>query len=506
MYADSALSLIPPVGVIILVFLTRRVVLSLFVGILLAGILLSQSLLGTIEYVFYSLIAVFYDQNGGEIVYSNFYIFGFLVILGILTQAMSYSGGMAAFVYWARKRIKSATGSEFFAFIAGIIIFIDDYFNALTVGQISQSINDINRSTRERLAYIIDSTSAPVCILMPLSSWGAYIIGLLGGMQEGNHFQTLLSSIWSNFYAWFALLAVFLTIYWRINLPAMRKNCNVGVQKRTDGDSKGTSIWFLILPIFVLIVLIAFFLFYSGFVQLQKQQQEVHLIAILGEAQTPFALFYGGLLTLVFTLFLTSSRIHLRSFPMIFNKGFMIMLPANLILIFAWAIAPAIREDLQTGIYLAKISEEWLQMSLMNPDMIVPIVLFLVSGFIAFATGTSWGTFAIMLPIALGIAEVNHFDTILCIAAVLSGAVYGDHASPISDTTILSATGAGCSVQSHFITQFPYVTTVACVALVSFGVAGITNVWLGYLVGGLLLLGIFGIYKRFYGGEIVLKS
>ena len=171
MYADSALSLVVPLCVIALVFITRRVVLSLFVGILLAGIMLEDSAFKVLQYIFNALFSVFYSE--GEVQSNALYVFGFLILLGILTQLMQCSGGMNAFVHWARERVKSARGSEFVAFIAGIIIFIDDYFNALSVGQIARPLNDANHSTRERLAYIIDSTSAPICILMPISSWGA---------------------------------------------------------------------------------------------------------------------------------------------------------------------------------------------------------------------------------------------------------------------------------------------------------------------------------------------
>ena len=176
------------------------------------------------------------------------------------------------------------------------------------------------------------------------------------------------------------------------------------------------------------------------------------------------------------------------------------MLPACLILILAWAIGPIIKDDLSTGVYLATLSKAYLESSTINPHIAIVVVSFAISGFIAFCTGTSWATFAIMIPIASSLAEVNNVDLILVISAVLSGAVYGDHASPISDTTILSATGAGCSVQSHFITQLPYVSIVAAITLVSFGVAGgLDSVLWGYVVGLLLMFGVFFVFKKMYG-------
>lgn len=497
MYADSAWSLAVPLCVIVLVFLTRRVVLSLLVGIVLAGILMTFSPMGTVEYAFFKILDVFYERESSELNLSSFYVFGFLIVLGVLTQVMFHSGGIAAFVSWAKQRIKTARNSEFLAFVAGIVIFIDDYFNALAVGQISKSINDANHSTRERLAYIIDSTAAPVCILMPLSSWGAYIIGIMNGLIEGqSSFMLLITSIWANFYAWFALLAVFLTIQWQINLPAMRKNQNIGVSDFLNEDLEHkSSLWLLLIPIASLLVFIIAFLLYSGY----EVVGSFDVIAILAETQTAFSLFWGGLCSLLVALLCSFKQLKLKMMFPIIKDGFMAMLPANCILVFAWAIGPIIKQDMQTGIYLANISKEWLSSGLLAPSLIVPVMIFIVSGFIAFCTGTSWGTFAIMLPIGVAMADANNTDAMLAISATLSGAVYGDHTSPISDTTILSATGAGCSVQSHFITQLPYATSTAFVALLCFGVSGISHSLLaGYAIGLIGLVGLFGFYKKHY--------
>ncbi|MDA3967001.1 MULTISPECIES: Na+/H+ antiporter NhaC family protein [Helicobacter] len=495
MYVDSALSLVVPLVVILLVLITRQVVLSLFVGIVLAGFMLKDSFFESLEYVYSSISSVFYSD--GEVSVSSLYVFLFLVLLGILTQIMQSSGGMKAFVIWARERVNSPKGSEFLAFIAGIVIFIDDYFNALTVGQIARPLNDANHSTRERLAYIIDSTSAPICILMPISSWGAYILGITSGLIEGESgFSVLVSSIWGNYYAWFALLAVFLTIYWQINLSVMRNNQNVGIDSADElkySDRCG-NIWMLIIPIFSLIVFVGFFIFFTGY----KATNSLNPIDMLSSAETGFSLFFGGLCALVISIFVSYKNIELKDYFHIVKDGFISMLPAILILILAWSIGPVIKNDLQTGVYLANISKDYLATSQLSIELIVPVILFLISGFIALCTGTSWGTFAIMLPIGAAIAIQNDVNITLSISAVLAGAVYGDHASPISDTTILSATGAGCSVQSHFITQLPYATTTAFVSVISFGVAGYFNsLLLGYIVGIVGIVGIFWFYKSF---------
>ncbi|MDO7253416.1 Na+/H+ antiporter NhaC family protein [Helicobacter sp. faydin-H76] len=493
-----------------MVFATKRVVLSLFVGIVLGGVMMNyQHLMGTFNYIYEKISTVLYSfeptQDGTSILvlkYSSIYVFGFLIVLGILTQTISHSGAVNAFVKWARHRIKTPQGSEFIAFIAGIIIFIDDYFNALTVGQISKSLNDANHSTRERLAYVIDSTSAPVCILMPISSWGAYILGIMHSSvpeSVGDGLFVLIHSVWSNYYAWFALLAVFLTIYWQINLPAMVKNKNIGVRDFLSSEElnkPSSSVWLLIVPVIVLIISIAFMILWTGF----EAGRQNTLFSMLKNTDTAFSLFYGGLFALIVSVLISIRHLNKSSFILMVTDGIKSMLPAILILILAWAIGPVISDDMQTGVYLANISKDFLSES---AGLAMPMVLFAISGFIAFATGTSWGTFAIMLPIGVSLAIASGGDAILCISSVLAGAVYGDHASPISDTTILSATGAGCSVQSHFITQFPYASTAAVVAMISFGVASFSSsIMIGYVIGIILLVGIFYYYKAFLSKKI----
>lgn len=501
MYADSALSLVVPLSVIALVFITRRVTLSLFCGIVIAAVMMSDSVSASLSYVWGHISGVFYsiDERGKiELASNGLYVFGFLLILGILSQLISYSGGVGAFVAWARGRVTSPRGSEFVAFIAGIVIFIDDYFNALSVGQMSKSLNDANGSTRERLAYIIDSTSAPICILMPLSSWGAYIIGILDSKHlalESGAFLTLLASIWHNYYAWLALLIVFLSIYWQIYFGAMRTRVNVGVKAVDERKHSSSSVWLLIAPIFLLICSVAAMLFYSGYVE----SGSLSPIVMLQNTQTGFALFWGGLFALCVSVALCIRHLETDSIVPIIRYGIGSMMPAIVILICAWAIGPIINEDMQTGQYLANLAQENLAQ---YAGAILPVLVFVISGFIAFATGTSWGTFAIMLPIAATMAQLCGADYVLSLSAVLAGAVYGDHASPISDTTILSATGAGCNAQSHFVTQLPYVSFAALWALVGFGVASATGlVVLGWACGVCGAVGVLYMCKARYALE-----
>lgn len=502
MYADSALSLVVPLVVIALVFITRRVTLSLFCGIVIAAVMMSDSVSASLGYIWGHISGVFYsiDESGKiELASNGLYVFGFLLILGILSQLIAYSGGVGAFVAWARGRVTSPRGSEFVAFIAGIVIFIDDYFNALSVGQMSKSLNDANGSTRERLAYIIDSTSAPICILMPLSSWGAYIIGILDSKHlalESGAFLTLVASVWHNYYAWLALLVVFLSIYWQLYFPAMRTRVNVGIKIAEAGHKHSiSSVWLLIAPIFLLICSVAAMLFYSGY----AQSGSFNPIVMLQNTQTGFALFWGGLFALCISVVLCLRHLETDSIVPIVRYGIGSMMPAILILICAWAIGPIINEDMQTGQYLANLAQENLAQ---YAGAILSVLVFVISGFIAFATGTSWGTFAIMLPIAATMAQLCGADYLLSLSAVLAGAVYGDHASPISDTTILSATGAGCNAQSHFVTQLPYVSFAALWALVGFGVASATGlVVLGWACGVCGAVGVLYICKARYALE-----
>lgn len=507
-YSDSILSLAVPIFVIVMVFITRKVALSLLLGILLGGVLsYYHQPLNILLYVYENISSVFYsfdDSGNFSISYSSVYVFGFLILLGILTQIILYSGAINSFVNWAHKRVSNPKSSEFIAFIAGIVIFVDDYFNALTVGQISKSLNDANKSSRERLAYIIDSTSAPICILMPISSWGAYIIGVMDKevpKNLGDGLFLLTNSIWSNYYAWFALLAVFLTILWQINLPSMQRNVNVDVKDLLDKhyfDEKSSSIWLLIIPIFTLMISISSILFWSGY----KASDEPTLINILANTNTAFSLFYGGLITIVISVLVSIKHLRLSYTYEIIKRGFLSMLPAIIILVLAWSIGPVIRDDMQTGVYLANISKEFMSNDFLS---LIPAILFIISAFIAFATGTSWGTFAIMIPIGVGIISASNGDVMLGISAILAGAVFGDHSSLISDTTILSATGAGCSVQSHFITQLPYVSSVAIVSLISFIIAGILdNILSGYIFGVCGILVLFYVYKKYFSKPIIL--
>lgn len=501
MYADSALSLVAPLCVIMLVFITKRIIASLLIGILIAGLMLGFTqytnifdlAIYTLSFTYESILSVFYKDSMLKL--SNIYIFGFLFMLGVITELIYHSGGISAFVKWAKNKIDTARKAEFLTFIAGIVIFIDGYFNALIVGQATKSLNDANNSTRERLAYIVDSTAAPMCALVPISSLGAYMLGILATLDEKQGFFLLISSIWGNYYAWFAILIVFLTILWQVNLPAMQRNKNVGIKKlHTEQNTQNQgNIFLLIIPIISLIISVGFLMFYSGY----RASNNLHIMDMLAHTDGGFALFWGGAFALLITISISRKNINKKSFIPIINVAFKSIVPVSVILILAWSIGGVIKNDLQTGIYLANLSKTLLDANSLNAHIVIPLIVFAISSIIAFCTGTSWGTLAIMLPIGLSIAKAHGLDFAFIISAVLSGAIYGDHASPISDTTILSATGSGCSVQSHFITQLQYANIAVLISFVGFCVAGgFGSIFAGHIVGIICIIGIFWWVKN----------
>ena len=505
MNLESLLSILLPAIVLLLVFLTKRLIFSLAVGLCLGAVFVNfHTPMQIPEYLLSKFLSVFRYVSEGE-VQINWYaihIFIFLALLGVLPQVFIHSGSINSFVKWAHSKVKDPRSSEWIIFVAGCVIFIDDQFNALTLGRSMRPLSDASGLSRERLAYIIDSTSAPVCILLPLSSWGAYIVGILNGVlpDPSKSVGILSASIGVNFYAWFALFAVFLSILWRIHLPVMRKNFNVGVglsEIERDAQKEG-SMWALILSIFTLVFVTLGMIFYTGY----QKVQALEFQKIVENTNISLSVLIGGICATLFALLLSSKTIKSEEYVQIFKEGIKISLPSIIILILAWAIGDVVRYDLKTGEHLsaliAGIGGE-------NLSKALPLILFVFSIAIAFATGTSWGCFAVMIPVGITLALHSGLDLVVATSAILAGAIYGDHISPISDTTILTSAGTGCSVQSHFITQLPYASISAICAFVSFGIISWSNsLLLAYAVGGILLVGIFYYLKIRY--ELVQNS
>ena len=493
-FASSPLSLLPPLVALSLAIITRRVLVSLGVGIVLGAVLLNDySLINAAGYVGTTVSSVFIEDGG--INTWNMSIVGFLILLGMMTALLTLSGGTRAFAEWAQTRVKSKRGSKLLAAFLGVFIFVDDYFNSLAVGAISRPVTDRFYVSRAKLAYILDSTAAPMCVIMPASSWGAYIMTIIGGIlvshgiTEYSALGAYVRLIPMNFYAIFALLMVFAVAWFGLAIGKMRDHeiaasRGHGFSKEQADDSQeahelneeldiveseGGKVSDLVLPIVFLIVATIASMLYTGGQALAADGHEFNLLGAFENTDVGMSLIYGGLVGLVVALLTVFKQgIATREITRTLWIGAKSMFGAILILVFAWTIGSVIG-DMNTGKYLSLLAQ-----GNINPHWL-PVILFLLSGLMAFSTGTSWGTFGIMLPIAGDMAGATDLALMLpMLSAVLAGSVFGDHCSPISDTTILSSTGARCNHIDHVATQLPYALSVAAVSCIGFITLGMT--------------------------------
>ncbi|WP_394147469.1 Na+/H+ antiporter NhaC family protein [Shewanella atlantica] len=488
-YADSALSLLPPVVAILLAIVTRRVLFSLGVGILLGVVLITDfSVVSSGQYLGEQVVGLFWDD--GSINSWNIYLLGFLILLGMITALITVSGAAKAFADWARSRIRNKRDAKLLTMFLGCVVFIDDYFNSLVVGSVARPLTDRYYISRSKLAYLLDSTAAPICVISPVSSWGAYIIALIGGIltahgfTDSGHLSVFIQMIPMNFYAIFALLLLLCVAFMGLDIGPMRQH-ELNAQKGNLYDeAKGLppgansdlpeadngKILGLFLPITVLVFATFYFMVSSGGDALAAKGLEFSILGAFENTDVASSLFFGAAIGLASTLVLVFIQGLDKSYIL---KGIVAgarsMLPAIYILLFAWTIAGVIGQ-LETGKYMASLATGNI------PFALLPAVLFVLAGLTAFSTGTSWGTFGIMLPIAADMAMGTHTNMMLpMLASVLAGAVFGDHCSPISDTTILSSTGANCHHIDHVITQLPYAVIVALISLAGYTVLGFTE-------------------------------
>ncbi|WP_022940621.1 Na+/H+ antiporter NhaC family protein [Psychromonas hadalis] len=490
-FAASPLSILPPLIALSLAIITRRVLLSLGVGIALGALLLSNfAPIEAVAYIATTVKSVIIEDGG--INTWNMSIVAFLLLLGMMTTLLTLSGGTRAFANWALDHIKDKRGAAFLAAFLGVFIFIDDYFNSLAVGSISRPVTDRFNVSRAKLAYILDSTAAPMCILMPVSSWGAYIMTIIGGilishgMTEYSPLGAYIALIPMNFYAIFTLLMVFAVIYFKLDIGLMKKHEIEAEEKGAlhGGDkdaaclqdelgiteSEQGKVSDLIYPILALIAATLFFMLYTGNQALTKSELPFSVLGAFENTDVGASLVYGALVGLLFALTTTfKQKLPLKEIGFALWIGAKSMFGAIIILFFAWSIGSVIG-DMKTGAYLSSLVQgniglHWL-----------PVILFILSGLMAFSTGTSWGTFGIMLPIAGDMAGATDLALMLpMLSAVLAGSVFGDHCSPISDTTILSSTGARCKHIDHVATQLPYALSMALVSIVGFVVIGFSG-------------------------------
>ena len=485
---------LPALIAIILALVTKQVYISLFFGIFVGAFMYAG---------FDPLKAIFtLYQVMSEKVGSNTPIIVFLVVLGILVVLLQKSGGAKAYGEWASKKIKSKNGALAATAGLGCLIFVDDYFNCLTVGSVMRPVTDKFKVSRSKLAYIIDATAAPICIIAPISSWAAAVAGEL----EGDGLMVFMSTIPFNVYAILTIIMVFALCYFKFDFGKMKRNEIVAETTNDlhagilpDGDEelpipvnpKG-KVRHLLLPVLVLILCCIGGMLYTGFFYnwdtglIGTELQSANVIEAFSNCDAGMSLAIGSTVALLIIAiyYMLDGVLSFKEITGSFTEGFKAMVPAILILTFAWSLSGIMGAK---GGYLdAKL---FVQNNLANssfPQFLFPAIFFVLAGAIAFATGTSWGTFGVLVPIAVTILGGSGTLTILTVSATLGGAVFGDHISPISDTTILASAGAECNHVEHVNTQLPYASAVAVIATLSYLVAGAV-VGLGSVVSCLIL-------------------
>jgi len=504
-YSDSIVALVPALVAIILAIVTRKVVISLGVGILIGALLLHRfNPIDTAVYLGKNIFSLFWAD--GALNEWNVLLLVFLLLLGVLSTLIQTSGGAHAFGEWATTHVKTARGARLAAFGLGILIFIDDYFNSLAVGNVSRPLTDRRGVSRAKLAYIIDSTAAPVCVISPLSSWGAFIISIIAGIltthsiTDYSAFSAFMMIVPLNFYAIFALLLTLYIAYTGIAVGPMRTHELRALQGELFDANKGTPMGMaeevkehdggkvrdLVVPIVVLVIATVTALLWTGAQALAADGRSFTLIGAFEATDVTRSLVSGVVISLVVAfLMMIGRKIPARDYRISIWAGMKSMWPAVVILLFAWTII-AVIGDMKTGDYLASFVSKSI------PASYLPFLLFLIASIMAFSTGTSWGTFGIMLPIGADlIMAVDPSLLLPTLAAVLAGSVFGDHCSPISDTTILSSTGAGSHHIDHVTTQLPYALIGAVVSAVGYLVLGVTGSSVFGFIGALITFVIF---------------
>ena len=486
LYATAA-SLLPPVIAIVLALITKEVYSSLFIGILAGGILASNfSLSGTIDTVVNDGLIAAVSGSAG--------IFIFLVILGILVVLIGKTGASAAFGAWAQTHIKSKVGAVLATFVLGVLIFIDDYFNCLTVGSVMQPVTDSHKISRAKLAYIIDATAAPICMIAPISSWAAAV----SSYAEGTGYSGLslfVRAIPYNFYSLLTLGFIIAITLMKFDYGPMAIH-EYNAETKGDLFTSGTEheaqdgtvsagkgkVMDLLIPIIVLIVVCVIGLIYVG-----GFFDGADFITAFGDTDATVGLPWGGIITLIITIVYLLCRrvITFKEAMEAVPAGFIAMVPAITILTMAGSL-----KNMTGELGAAEFVEGIMQGSASGLSMFLPAVIFVVACFLSFSTGTSWGTFGILIPIVIGIFPSSNELMYIGMSACLAGAVCGDHCSPISDTTIMSSAGARCDHINHVSTQMPYSITVAAVSFVCYIITGIVGNFVGTSLTAVICLPI----------------
>lgn len=506
----TVFALLPPVIAIGLALITKEVYTSLLAGIITGGLLYSnfnlELMIGTILF-----------QEDGGMVYKladawNVGILVFLVMLGILVSMLNKAGGSAAFGKWASKHIKTRIGAQISVMILGILIFVDDYFNCLTVGSVMRPVTDRHKVSRAKLSYIIDATAAPVCIIAPISSWAAAVTSSVPEDAGINGFAVFLQTIPYNLYAILTLVMVLLVTVLRVDFGPMKKhemNAIAGDLFTTPGRpyegneeevvNDKAHVLDLILPVAVLIASCIVAMVYTG-----GFFDGASFVDAFAASDASVGLVLGGAVTLVFTFIYYMMRdvLSFEEFAKCIPEGFQSMIAPILILTMAWTLS-GMTNLLGAKYFVADLVAN----SASAMQGFLPMIIFLVAAFLAFATGTSWGTFSILIPIVIGVFPEGQM-MVISIASCLAGAVCGDHCSPISDTTIMASAGGHCEHVNHVVTQLPYVLVVGSVCMVGYLLIGILKaagldavVWLTLPVCIVILCAVLCVIRAKTGGK-----
>ena len=515
-------ALVPPIIAIVLALVTKETYTSLFVGIIAGGILLALATgdpVNTLNYIISGQVFDAETVTSGAVaspmvpdtvpddladhvvdvglinaLSGSAGIFVFLVILGIVVALINSAGVSVAFGQWAAKHVKSRTGAIIATFFLGVLIFIDDYFNCLTVGAVMRPVTDAERVSRAKLSYIIDATAAPICMIAPISSWAAAVSDTASGLDTGiTGIQLFINAIPFNYYSLLTIVFVLvITIMGfdygpmaKAELEAYREGRLGALTAEEKVVNEKARLVDMLIPVIVLIVTCVIGMLYVGGFWTVGGDYYLDLSGAFGNTDAGTALPWGSIIALVFTFLYYLARGVLK-FPdaaVSFTDGFKAMVPAMLILVFALTL-----KSLTTGLGAAVFVEHALSGAAEGFYMMLPSIIFLVACGLAFATGTSWGTFGILIPIVVQVFPTSSTLLIIGISACLAGAVCGDHISPISDTTVMASAGANVNHIEHVNTQMPYALTVAAVSFVMFIVAGFVQNWMVCLPIGIILM------------------
>ena len=490
-------ALLPPIIAIALALITKEVYSSLFLGILVGGLLYSNfAFEATILHVFNDgIVASVTDSY-------NMGILIFLIILGSMVCLMNKAGGSAAFGRWAKDHIKSRVGAQLASVLLGVLIFIDDYFNCLTVGSVMRPITDKHNISRAKLAYIIDATAAPICIIAPISSWAAAVAGFA---EDGQGFNLFLRAIPYNYYALLTIVMMVGMILMKAEFGPMAKYEKNAIEKgdlfsgsnpyagaEDDAPEDKGRVLDLVLPVVVLIICCVIGMIYSG-----GFFDGEGFITAFSNSDASVGLMLGSAFALVFTLvyYLIRRSMSFKEMMGCIPEGFKAMVPAIMILTFAWSL-----KNMTDSLGAKFFVRDFVRSSASGLQMILPLIVFAIGCLLAFATGTSWGTFGILIPIVQNVFSMDNPMAIVCISACMAGAVCGDHCSPISDTTIMASAGAQCDHVNHVSTQLPYAITCAVVSGVTYLIAGILVSMgapglLGLPIGIVLMIGALFVIR-----------